>query len=151
AGLTPAPAYFALRARRLMRDSGVDKRELAEVVVKNRRHGVANPEAMFRAEVTVEEVLASRVVCEPLHLWMLCSPNEGAAAVVLRRADGGVQLRAACVRSHLPGSVLAESTPMAGIDDRNITPPTALAAADAYAAAGLGPHDVDVVELQDTD
>ena len=74
AGLTPAPAYFALRAQRLMRDSGVDKRQLAEVVVKNRRHGVANPDAMFRAEVTVDEVLASRVVCErrsleTLRLW----------------------------------------------------------------------------------
>jgi acetyl-CoA acetyltransferase len=62
-----------------------------------------------------------------------------------------VQLRAACLRSHLPGSVLAESTPMSGIDDRDITPPSALAAADAYAAAGIGPNDVDVVECQDTD
>src|SRR5438552_9262081 len=68
AGLTPAPAYFALRAQRLMRDSGVDKRQLAEVVVKNRRHGVANPDAMIRAEVTADDVLASRVVCDPLHL-----------------------------------------------------------------------------------
>src|SRR5207244_5988532 len=85
AGLAATPAYFALRAQRLMFDSGVTKDHLARVVVKNRRHGVHNPDAMFRAEVTAEEVLASRVVCEPLHLWMLCSPNEGAAAVVLRR------------------------------------------------------------------
>jgi acetyl-CoA acetyltransferase len=82
---------------------------------------------------------------------MLCSPNEGAAAVVLRRGTDGIQLRAACLRSHLPGSVLAESTPMAGIDDRTIPPPSRLAADDAYAAAGIGPEDIDVVELQDTD
>jgi acetyl-CoA acetyltransferase len=151
AGLTPAPAYFALRAQRLMRESGLTKDDLAAVVVKNRRNGVENPNAMFRKEVSAEEVLASRVVSEPLHLWMLCSPNEGAAAVVLRRGTGGVQLRAACLRSHLPGSVLAESTPMAGIDDRDITPPTMLAADDAYAAAGIGPDDIDVVECQDTD
>lgn len=151
AGLTPAPAYFALRAQRLLRESGITKRDLAEVVVKNRAHGTRNPDAMFQKAVTVDEVLASRVVCEPLHLWMLCSPNEGAAAVVLRRGEGGVQVRAACLRSHLPGSVLAESTPLAGIDDRDIPPPSALAAADAYAAAGVGPDDLDVVECQDTD
>ena len=151
AGLTPAPAYFALRAQRLMRDSGVDKRQLADVVVKNRRHGVANADAMFRAEVTVEEVLASRVVCEPLHLWMLCSPNEGAAAVVLRQGDGGVQLRAAALRSHLPGYVLNEGTPMCGLIDAAPDTPSTLAAKAAYEQAGIGPGDLDVVECQDTD
>lgn len=150
-GLTPAPAYFALRAQRLKRDSGVDKRQLAEVVVKNRRHGVANPDAMFRAEVTVDEVLASRVVCEPLHLWMLCSPNEGGAAVVLRRGDGGVQLRAAALRSHLPGYVLNEGTPMSGLIGAAPDTPSTLAAKAAYEQAGIGPADLDVVECQDTD
>ena len=87
AGLAATPAYFALRAQRLLREPGLTKDDLAAVVVKNRRHGVHNPNAMFRKEVTADEVLASRLVCEPLHLWMLCSPNEGAAAVVLRRAE----------------------------------------------------------------
>src|SRR5438067_2304130 len=89
AGMAATPAYFALRAQRLMRESGVTRDHLAAVVVKNRRQGVHNPDAMFRGEVTAEEVLASRLVCEPLHLWMLCSPNEGAAALVLRRAPAG--------------------------------------------------------------
>src|SRR5689334_18039896 len=80
AGLAATPAYFALRAQRLMQTSGVTKEHLARVVVKNRKYGAANPDAMFQKEVTAEDVLASRVVCEPLHLWMLCSPNEGAAA-----------------------------------------------------------------------
>ncbi|HMK62242.1 MAG TPA: thiolase family protein, partial [Acidimicrobiales bacterium] len=74
AGLAATPAYFALRAKRLMETAGVTKDHLAQVVVKNRRHGTANPDAMYQSEVTAEEVLASRVVCEPLHLWMLCSP-----------------------------------------------------------------------------
>src|SRR5436305_13214495 len=151
AGLAAAPAYVALRAQRLLREADLTKEHLAAVVVKNRRNGVHNPDAMFRKPVTAEEVLASRVVCEPLHLWMLCSPNEGAAAVVLRRGTDGIQLRAACLRSHLPGSVLAESTPMAGIDDRDIIPPSALAANDAYEQAAIGPDDLDVVECQDTD
>jgi acetyl-CoA acetyltransferase len=154
AGLAATPAYFALRAQRLLRESGLTKQHLADVVVKNRRHGVHNPDAMFRKEVTADEVLASRVVCEPLHLWMLCSPNEGAAAVLLRRADdtnGGVTLASARLRSHLPGSVLGEATPLSGIDDTDITPPSTLAARDAFEEAGLGPDDIHVVECQDTD
>ena len=135
AGLAATPAYFALRAQRLMRESGLTKEHLARVVVKNRRERRAQPDAMFRKPTTVDAVLGSRLVCEPLHLFMLCSPNEGAAAVVLRRAEPGaaepVTLESAILRSHLPGSVLGEATPLAGIDDTNITPPTTLAATAA--------------------
>jgi acetyl-CoA acetyltransferase len=162
AGLAATPAYFALRAQRLMREQGITKEHLAAVVVKNRAHGAANPDAMYRSPTTAAEVLASRVVCEPLHLHMLCSPNEGAAALVLEPAGGtggpaggtggpAVEVAAAVVRSHLPGSVLGEATPLWGVDDTGIPPPTRLAAEAAYAEAGLGPDDLDVVECQDTD
>jgi acetyl-CoA acetyltransferase len=152
AGLAATPAYFALRAQRLMRESGVTKAHLADIVVKNRSHGVHNPDAMFRSEVTAEQVLASRVVCEPLHLWMLCSPNEGAAAVVLRRGNAGVTVEAATLRSHLPGAVLSEGTPLSGLASADdLPPPTTLAAQAAYEEAGVGPADLDVVECQDTD
>jgi acetyl-CoA acetyltransferase len=155
AGLAATPAYFALRAQRLLREAGLTKEHLAEVVVKNRHNGADNPNAMFRKVVTAEQVLASRVVCEPLHLWMLCSPNEGAAAIVLRRAAGSngrsVTLASARLRSHLPGSVLGEATPLSGIDDTEITPPSTLAARDAYEEAGVEPGDLDMVECQDTD
>jgi acetyl-CoA acetyltransferase len=151
AGLTPAPAYFALRAQRLMADSGVTKGHLAEVVVKNRAHGAHNANAMFRGAVSAADVLASRVVCEPLHLWMLCSPNEGAAALVLQAGAGGIQVRAAALRSHLPGHVLNEGTPMCGRIDASPPAPTTLAARAAYDEAAIGPDDLDVVECQDTD
>jgi acetyl-CoA acetyltransferase len=151
AGLSPAPAYFALRAQRLLLETGLTTEHLAQVVVKNRRHGVANPDAMFQKEVTVDEVLAARMICEPLTLFMLCSPNEGAAAVVLEREGDGISLAGISLRSHLPGSVLGEDSPLCGIDDTTITPPTTLAADEAYAQAGLGPSDVDVLECQDTD
>jgi len=159
AGFAATPAYFGLRAQRFMRASGVTKDHLAAVVVKNRRHGVHNPDAMFRSEVEADAVLSSRVVCEPLHLWMLCSPNEGAAAVVLRRKDattgdgvvGRIEVAAAVLRSHLPGAVLSESTPLAGLTDDTLPTPTTLAADDAYEMAGLGPRELDVVECQDTD
>jgi len=153
AGLAATPAYFALRAQRLMRESGVTKDQLAAVVVKNRGNGVHNPDAMFRTPVTTEEVLRSRVVCEPLHLWMLCSPNEGAAALVLRRGRdaAGVRVAAATLRSHLPGSVLSEGTPLSGLVDDDVPAPTTLAARAAFEEAGVGAADLDVVECQDTD
>jgi acetyl-CoA acetyltransferase len=157
AGLAATPAFFALRAQRLCQTSGVTKDHLARVVVKNRRHGAANPDAMFQKETSVEEVLSSRVVCEPLHLFMLCSPNEGAAALVLRRSDLAapdttpVTLASAVLRSHIPGSVLSESTPLSGLTDDSVPAPTTLAATAAYEEAGVGPEDIDVAEVQDTD
>ena len=154
AGFSPAPAYFALRAQRLMADSGITKDHLAQVVVKNRRHGAHNPDAMFTTPVEAAAVLGSRVVCEPLHLWMLCTPNEGAAAVVLTAGDGSlgrVRLAAAVLRSHLPGPVLSESTPMSGTTDDTVPSASQLAVAAAYDEAGVGPGDLHVVECQDTD
>ena len=164
AGLAATPSYFALRAQRLMATSGVTKEHLAAVVVKNRRSGADNPDAMFRSPVDAGAVLRSRVVCEPLHLWMLCSPNEGAACVVLRSARstaGGtgvaavsaprVKVASAVLRSHLPGAVLSESTPLSGLIDDAVPAPSTLAADAAYEEAGLGPGELDVVECQDTD
>lgn len=75
---------------------------------------------------------------------------------MLRRADlvadsTPVTLAAAVLRSHIPGSVLSESTPLAGGVDDDVPAPTTLAATDAYEEAGLGPFDLHVVECQDTD
>src|SRR5213078_65888 len=70
AGLAATPAYFALRAQRLMRESDVRLEDLARVSATNHRHGVANPHAMYRKALSVEEILASPVVCEPLRLLM---------------------------------------------------------------------------------
>lgn len=152
AGLAATPAYFALRAQRLMRESGVTREVLAAVSVKNHRHGVHNPDAMYRKEFTLDQVLRSKIVCDPLTLFMLCSPNEGAAAVVVRRARcGGVAVAASALRSHLPGSVLGEHTPLSGLIDDAAPPPTTLAARAAFEEAGVGPDDIDVCEVQDTD
>lgn len=154
AGLSPNPAYFALRAQRLMFESGVTERDLAQVSVKNHRHGVHNPYAMYRKPMSLDEIMASTVVCPPLRLLMLCAPNEGAAAVVLSSQPAGavpVRVAACQLRSHLPGSPLGEHTPMAGIADDDIATPTEMAARAAYDEAGIGPADVHLAEVQDTD
>ena len=155
AGLTPAPAYFALRAQRLMQESGVTRDDLADVVVHNRANGVANPYAMFRKVVTREEVLNSRTVCDPLALWMLCSPNEGAAAVLLSDKPAPhhppVELAASVLRSHQVGSALGEHTPLCGKIGDEPESPTAVATRQACTEAGIGLDEIDLVELQDTD
>jgi len=155
AGLAATPAYFALRAQRLMRESDVRIEDLARVSVTYHAHGVHNPNAMYRKLVTLEQVLGSPVVCEPLRLLMLCAPNEGAAAVLLSATpppDGpAVRVAAVQVRSHLAGNVLGEHTPLSGLVRDGMPTPTEMAAAAAYAEAGVGPRDLDLVELQDTD
>jgi len=155
AGLAATPAYFALRAQRLMRESDVRAEDLARVSVTNHAHGVHNPNAMYRKPMTIEQVLASPLVCEPLRLLMLCAPNEGAAAIVLSAsppADGpAVRVAAAQLRSHLAGNVLGEHTPLSGLVDDGVPTPSEMAAKAAYEEAGLGPSDLDLVELQDTD
>jgi acetyl-CoA acetyltransferase len=84
---------------------------------------------------------------------MLCAPNEGAAALVLsaRPGPGRVRVAAAALRSHLSGSVLGEHTPLSGLDDDAVPPPTTLAARAAFTAAAIEPSDVDLAEVQDTD
>lgn len=154
-GLGVNPMYFALQAEELLATTDATVEDLADVSVKNHRHAVDNPNAMYRKEVTRQEVLDSRLVCPPLTLLMLCAPNEGAAAAVLMRRDEAerrgvadpVAIRAVSLASRAPGDwfVPAVSFPT----DR--TSLTARAAALAYEQAGIGPGDVDVVECQDTD
>jgi hypothetical protein len=86
-GLGVNPVYFALAAQELIASSDATIEDLADVSVKNHAHAVHNANAMYRRSCTREQVLGSPVVCPPLHLLMLCSPNEGAAAAVLMLRD----------------------------------------------------------------
>jgi acetyl-CoA acetyltransferase len=154
-GLGVNPVYFALQAQELLADTDATVEDLADVSVKNKRHGVDNPNAMFRKECTREEVLQSRPVCPPLTLLMLCAPNEGAAAAVLMQKDEAarrdvadpVHLKAVSLVSRQPDDwfVPAPSFP----NER--TDLSARAAREAYEASGIGPEDLDIVECQDTD
>src|SRR3712207_9572619 len=83
----PNPAYFALYARRRMDVFGATDADFAKVKVKNARHGLHNPNARYRKEVTEEEVLASPMVADPLRLLEICATSDGGAAVVLSSLD----------------------------------------------------------------
>ncbi len=154
-GLGVNPAYFALAAQELLETTDATVEDLADVSVKNHRHAVDNPNAMYRKECTREEVLSSRAVCPPLTLLMLCAPNEGAAAAVLMSDDEAarrgvsdpVRLRAVSLVSRSPDDWFVPAVSFT--TDR--TELSARAAREAYEEAGVGPEDLDLVECQDTD
>ena len=134
---------YAAMTRAYMERSGASVRDLAEVAVKSHRNAALNPKAQFRTEVSVEEVLASREISPPLTLLM-CSPiGDGAAAVVVCSEEYARRLGGAPVR--VRACTLVSGT------DRTAGQPGAVerAAEGAYAAAGLGPGALDVVEVHD--
>ncbi|WP_148573827.1 thiolase family protein [Nocardioides caldifontis] len=154
-GLGVNPMYFAIQAQELVAATDATVEDLADVSVKNHRHAVDNPHAMYRREVTREEVLASKPICPPLTLLMLCAPNEGAAAVVLMSRKEA-ERRGVAAPVTLAGLGLVSRGP----DDWFVPAPayqaerTSLSARAATAAledAGVTVEDVDVVECQDTD
>jgi acetyl-CoA acetyltransferase len=155
------PTYFALYARRRMEEFGATPADFAKVKVKNARHGLANPNARYRKEVSVEEVLASPVVADPLHLLEICATSDGAAALVLSSMDAA---RSRGVSS--PARISAVSTvtptfPNAVIEMPNFSTDSGAAAAPpeqtfrdsiaaaAYEEAGVGPEDLGLAEVYD--
>ncbi len=154
-GLFLTPKFFAMKIQRYLHDFGITPSTLARAAAKNYRNGALNPNAFRRQPLTEAQILESPMVNDPLTQYMFCSPDEGAAAVVLCRAavahrycDRPVFLRASVVRTRRLGAFEVHSPwlPRAGAES-----PTVDASKAAYEAAGLGPGDVDVVQLQDTD
>jgi acetyl-CoA acetyltransferase len=142
------PAKYALRARKHMDAYGLTPAQMAMVSVKNHRAGAHNPNAHYQEEVTLEEVLASRMIAEPLTLLQCCPTTDGAAAIVLTSsaaAPGGgrrVRVAASTVTS---GRFTNPAKGELGQDEDLAT----RAAAAAYEMAGLGPEEVNVAEVHD--
>ena len=155
------PAYFALYARRRMDLYGATSEDFAAVKVKNARHGLDNPNARYRKEVSVDDVLASAVVSDPLHLLDICATSDGAAAVVLmseeraalarrRRRCGWPRSRRSPRPSRTPSSTCRCSPPTRA-------PPPACPSAPSRSRSGgrptrrpaSRPEDVDVAEVYD--
>jgi acetyl-CoA C-acetyltransferase len=145
-GLT-FPGVFALIARAHMEKYGTTETQMAHVAVKNHRHGLHNPKAQFRKEITLETVLQSAYVADPLKLFDCCPFTDGGAALVLASEEVARTHRRAV---WVLGSAAASDT-MFMHDKRDLSRVTATerAAAGAYRQAGRGPQDVDVVELHD--
>ncbi len=155
------PAYFALYARRRMDLYGATSEDFAKVKVKNAAAGLHNPYARYRKAVTVEEVLGSAVVADPLHLLDICATSDGGAAIVLTSMDyarrkgiaAPVRVRAiSTVTPTFPQTII--EMPNFSTDSTATVPAPELTfkesiAHAAYEEAGLGPDDLSLAEVYD--
>ncbi len=154
-GLMLTTQFFAMKIQRYMSEHDIRSATLAEVAAKAFRNGALNPNAWRRKPLTANEILASKMVSHPLTQFMFCSPGEGAAALVLARgarlrgsSRPPVLLRSVTLRTRSFGSFEVFS-PSIAIE--SAPSPTAVAAAAAFEAAGIGPADVDLAQVQDTE
>lgn len=145
-GPTVVGAY-AMVAQRHMHEYGTTSEQLAEVAVTMRRHAGLNPDAKYRDPITVEDVLASRVISSPLHLLDCCVISDGGGALVLTSLERARDLPASPVRV-LGGGVAARH---GGIGVRDITDIAARQSGRrAFERAGLRPSDVDFCMIYDS-
>jgi benzoylsuccinyl-CoA thiolase BbsB subunit len=115
--------------------------------VKSKKYGAKNPYAHFQKEVTIEEVMASRMIADPLRVLQCCPRSDGASAVIVCATDIAHQHTSKPVQ--VLGSVQRSGKYMPGF--RNMTMPesTQRTALEVYAQSGLGPDDIDLVEVHD--
>jgi acetyl-CoA acetyltransferase len=154
-GMFLNPQFFGLKAQRYLHDYRIPVETLAAVAEKAFANGELNPNAWRRKPLTRQEIATSRLINDPLRQYMICSPSEGAVALVVCRAevadrysDNPIYLRAAELASRKDGSFELFQTSLPS----ELPPtPSELASQRAYAAAGIGPGDIDVWQLQDTE
>ena len=154
-GLMLTTQFFAMKIQRYMAMHGITNRTLAAVAEKAFANGALADHAWRREPVDAETILSSTMVSDPLTKFMFCSPAEGAVALILASEAKAkslglpaVRLRAAAVRSRPPGSFEVFSP---ALDIARGLSPTSIASRAAYEMAGIGPEDVDVAQLQDTE
>ena len=154
-GLMLTTQFFAMKLQRYMHDYNISRETLVSVAEKAFRNGSVTPTAWRQAALSREEIEQAPMVSEPLNKYMFCSPAEGGCALVICRADIAhnytskpIYLKTAVVRSRNYGSfeVFAPSQAPFVADS-----PTVTASRTAFELAGIGPEDVDVAQLQDTE
>ena len=158
-GMSLNPAYWSMRARRHMHDYGITELQIAKVAYKNHKNSVHNPYAMYRKEFSLDEILNSPLVCDPIRRLEICAPDDGAAAVVIssvKRArqlgtnGKAINIAATC---HTVARYSADfRCPADSMSATARNPgPTEVTGKQAYERAGIGPEDIDCFEVQDTD
>jgi acetyl-CoA acetyltransferase len=155
------PTYFALYARRRMELFGATEADFAAVKVKNARHGLENPYARYKKEVTAEEVLASPMVADPLRLLEICATSDGGAALVLCSMEFAKKHGAQDLVTIDAVSTVTPRFPQTVIEMPNFSTDSSAAASTvgptfkesvalaAYEEAGIGPEDVSLAEVYD--
>jgi len=149
--------FFGLKINRYMHDHGITHETLARVAEKSLKNGSLNPNAFRRTPMAAEDILNARMVNYPLTQYMFCSPDEGAAATIVCDAaiahkftDKPIYLRSIATRTRSYGAYEVH-TPGAAPAVDDVPAPTVFAAKAAFEAAGIGPDEVQIAQLQDTD
>jgi acetyl-CoA acetyltransferase len=141
------PAHYALRASRYLWENGLKPHDLAAVSVKNRGNGALNPNARFQKPVTLEEVLESKPIADPLTL-LQCSPNsDGSSAILVCSAEAAAELELTPVE--IKASVVTSGKFSDAPRDLTMPDVTLRAVQQAYVEAGIGPTDLDLAEVHD--
>lgn len=142
------PGLYALMARRHMHKFGTTEEQMAQVAVKNHKNGTLNPHAQYQKKVTVESVLNSPTVTEPLNLFDCCPVSDGAAAVILAPAEKAKKYTDTPIL--ISGSGQASGT-LSLHNRKSLTeiPAAVRATKTAYEMAGTEPEDIDLAEVHD--
>ena len=151
-GLVSPVQQLAVLTRRYMHEYGATSEQFAQVAVSQRRNASRNPRAFFREPITVEDVLNSRMIADPLHLLDCSLETDGACAMVVTSAERARDLRQPPVYiSGVAQGMGPRHYMMSGLiyKDNPFDLPPFYSARDVYAMAGMGPSDVDVALLYD--
>jgi acetyl-CoA acetyltransferase len=155
AGMMVTTQFFAMKLQRYLHDHRISPRVLAELIALSLRNGARTPTAWRRNALAADEIAAGTMVNDPLTKYMFCSPSEGGAAIVLTSTERArefteraVELRAVEFRTRRFGTFEVFSPWLA---DELVEGATVQAARAAFETAGIGPDEIDVAQLQDTE
>ncbi|WP_095012641.1 thiolase family protein [Tsuneonella mangrovi] len=154
-GMMLTTQFFALKIQRYMQLHGISRLTLGRVAEKAFRNGSLADHAWRRSPIDIETIMNAPMINDPLTKYMFCSPAEGGVALILASekkmrelgADG-VKIASVAVRTRPPDSF---EVFQAGISVKEGGKPTVLASKAAFEQAGIGPEDIDVAQLQDTE
>lgn len=154
-GMMLTTQFFALKIQRYMQLHGISRTTLGRVAEKAFRNGTMAPHAWRRSEVDLDTIMNAPMVNDPLTKYMFCSPSEGGVALILasetkmrQLGADGVKVTKISVKTRPPDSF---EVFQAGVSVREGGKPTVLASKAAFEGAGIGPQDIDVAQLQDTE
>lgn len=154
-GMMLTTQFFALKIQRYMQLHGISRETLGRVAEKAFHNGAKTPHAWRRSEIDLETIMNAPMINDPLTKYMFCSPSEGGVALILASESkmkelgaDGVKIAQISVRTRPPDSF---EVFQAGVSVKDGGKPTVLASQHAFEKAGIGPEDIDVAQLQDTE
>lgn len=158
-GMMLTTQFFALKIQRYMQLHGISRTTLGRVAEKAFRNGAKTPHAWRRSEIDLDTIMNAQMINDPLTKFMFCSPAEGGVALILAsekkaRAMGAlapgksVKVAKVAFKTRPPDSF---EVFQAGVSIKEGGKPTVLASQAAFEGAGIGPEDIDVAQLQDTE